>query len=136
MNMRAAEIEPNLTFLAKLGEYVLPAKLSFAISVNFEELSKWHRHIDKERIRLLEGYADRDDDGEFVMIKTEDGQETYQLSDENLEAFRREYGEFLEAELDVDLRMVGEEVLEQIDSNTKYTGLTVGEMAALRFMVT
>ena len=108
MLMKAKQIEPTLSFLGKLGEYTLPSKLGFAISVNFEELSKWQKHIEKERIKLLEGYAERDGDGEIVMDKGDDGQESYHLSDENLKLFSTEYGEFLKTELDVDLRTIEE----------------------------
>ncbi len=135
MLMKAMQIEPTLNFLGRLGEYTLPSKLGFAISVNFEELSKWQKHIEKERIKLLEGYADRDDDGKIIMDKNADGQDTYRLSDENLKLFTMEYGEFLETELDVDLRMVEEDILWQCDENPKYRVLTVGELSALRFMV-
>lgn len=135
MLMKAMQVEPTLSFLGKLGEYVLPSRLGFAISVNYEELSRWQKHIEKERIKLLEGYADRDDDGEIIMDRDDKGNENYHLSEENLKLFAKEYGEFLETEVDVDLRMVDEDVLWQCDENPKYRGLTVGELSALRFMV-
>ena len=135
MLMKAKQIESTLGFLGKLGEYTLPSKLGFAISVNFEELSKWQKHIEKERIKLLEGYADRDEDGEIVMDKGEDGQESYHLTNENLKLFSMEYGEFLETELDLEVRKVDEDVLWQCDENSRYNVLTVGEISALLFMV-
>ena len=48
---------------------------------------------------------------------------------------REEFGEFLETDISLDLRSVDESVLEQIDKDPRYTGLTVAEMASLRFMI-
>ena len=133
--MKAYEVAQKLEFLTGLAGKVLPARLGFAISVNIEQLSGCQRHIDKERVKLLEGYAARDENGEIIMEKNDAGQDTYKLEGENLMRFREEFGEFLETDISLDLRSVDESVLEQIDKDPRYTGLTVAEMASLRFMI-
>lgn len=68
MKMKLRETQVRLQNLAKLGTKTFPAKLSFAISCNIEKLQKEAEHIEKERKKLCEQYAEKDDDGKPVMV--------------------------------------------------------------------
>lgn len=54
--------------------------------------------IDKERIRILEGLADKDKDGKPISEN-----EQFKLSDNSMEQFRKEYGEYLSEDFIIDI---------------------------------
>ena len=126
--MRNAEVENNLITLNSMATKHFPVKLSFAIAVNIEELMKWHKQIEKQRIALLERNGKKDENGACIQ---EDGH--YQLEDEK--GFLTEFNELLETEVEPEIHKVAEDVLAMCDSQEKYDVPTVAEMGALRFML-
>ena len=126
--MRNSEVENNLITLNNMATKHFPVKLSFAISVNIEELMKWHKQIEKQRIALLEQYSRKDENGAGIQ---EDGH--YQLEDE--QGFLTEFNELLETEVTPEIHKVSEEILALCDTQEKYDVPSVAEMGALRFML-
>ena len=114
--MRNAEVENNLITLNSMATKHFPVKLSFAIAVNIEELMKWHKQIEKQRIALLERYGKKDENGACIQ---EDGH--YQLEDEK--GFLTEFNK------------VPDDVLAMCDTQEKYDVPTVAEIGAMRFML-
>lgn len=138
MKMKLKEAQVRLQNLAKLGTKTFPAKLSFAISCNIEKLQKEAEHIEKERKKLCEQYADKDDDGKPVMVDSViNGVESkeYKMDASARAAFGEEYDSLLDTEVDVNIRMVKTEVVEQCERAERYDIPTVAELLALAFML-
>lgn len=138
MKMKLKEAQARLQNLAKLGTKTFPAKLSFAISCNIEKLQKEAEHIEKERKKLCEQYADKDDDDKPVMVDSViNGVESkeYKMDAVARAAFGEEYDSLLDTEVDVNIRMVKTEVVEQCERADRYDIPTVAELLALAFML-
>lgn len=138
MKMKLKEAQVRLQNLAKLGTKTFPAKLSFAISCNIEKLQKEAEHIEKERKKLCEQYADKDDDGKPVMVDSViNGVESkeYKMDAAARATFGEEYDSLLDTEIDVNIRMVKTEVVEQCERADRYDIPTVAELLALAFML-
>lgn len=128
MKIKLAELKTRHQSLCVLGNKKLPIKLSYAIGKNIMKLQSEVDDIEKARINLLEQYAEKNEDG---TCKKENGH--YQLGD-NKQAFADEYNEFLDAEQEIDIYTVPEEVVESMD-DSRYDVLTVAELIALEFML-
>lgn len=138
MKMKLKEAQARLQNLAKLGTKTFPAKLSFAISCNIEKLQKEAEHIEKERKKLCERYADKDDNGKPVMVDSViNGVESkeYKIDAAARAAFGEEYDSLLDTEVDVNIRTVKTEVVEQCERADRYDIPTVAELLALAFML-
>lgn len=138
MKMKLKEAQARLQNLAKLGTKTFPAKLSFAISCNIEKLQKEAEHIEKERKKLCEQYAEKDDDGKPVMVDSViNGVESkeYKMDAAARAAFGEEYDSLLDTEVDVSIRTVKTEVVEQCERADRYDIPTVAELLALAFML-
>lgn len=138
MKMKLREVQVRLQNLAKLGTKTFPAKLSFAISCNIEKLQKEAEHIEKERKKLCEQYAEKDDDGKPVMVDSVlNGKESkeYKMDGTARAAFAEEYDSLMDTEVDVTIRTVKTEVVEQCERAERYDILTVAELLALTFML-
>lgn len=138
MKMKLKEVQVRLQNLAKLGTKTFPAKLSFAISCNIEKLQKEAEHIEKERKKLCEQYAEKDDDGKPVMVDSVIGgkeSKEYKMDTSARTAFGEEYESLLDTEVDVTIRTVKTEVVEQCERAERYDIPTVAELLALAFML-
>lgn len=138
MKMKLRETQVRLQNLAKLGTKTFPAKLSFAISCNIEKLQKEAEHIEKERKKLCEQYAEKDDDGKPVMVDSVlNGKESkeYKMDGTTRAAFAEEYDSLMDTEVDVTIRTVKTEVVEQCERAERYDIPTVAELLALAFML-
>lgn len=138
MRMTLKDVKKNLKGLIALGGATLPSKLSFAISRNIEKLQAEERRAEDERSKLCEQYSDKDKDGNPVMTDCViEGLRTqkYEMSPENQEAFNQEYEDLMNEEVDIDIRMVKLECIEQCEKAERYTILSVGDIAAMSFMI-
>lgn len=138
MKMKLRETQVRLQNLAKLGTKTFPAKLSFAISCNIEKLQKEAEYIEKERKKLCEQYAEKDDDGKPVMVDSVlNGKESkeYKMDGTTRAAFAEEYDSLMDTEVDVTIRTVKTEVVEQCERAERYDIPTVAELLALAFML-
>lgn len=138
MKMTLKDVRKNLNVLVKLGGYTLPSKLSFTISRNIEKLQAEEKRAEEERERLCKRYADKDSEGEPEMEDCViNGQKTqkYKMSAENQKAFDEEYEDLMNEEVDIDIRMVKQEVIEQCENAERYTIPTVANIVGMAFMI-
>lgn len=138
MKMKEKEVSKHFSDLAGMGNLTFPSKLSFAISYNLEKLQKECERIEKERKKLCEQYADKDEDGNPIMEKSViNGTETqtYKMSDENRKTFNDEYNELLDTEVDIEIRTVKSEVIERCEQVERYSIPSVSQLFALSFML-
>lgn len=138
MKMKEREVSEHFSKLSELGNMRLPSKLSFAISCNTEKLQGEVRRIEKERVKLCEQCADKDDEGKPIMVKSIiNGKEVqqYKISDDNRKLFEEEYNAILDAEVDIQIRTVKPDVIDQCEMAERYDILTVAQLLALSFMI-
>ena len=125
--MKVKNIELFNFINSELGNKRLPAKLSLAISVNVEEAGKKIEIYEKERIKIAEAHAKKDENGEPVIENSK-----YVIEDPV--AWRKEHQELVNAEVECAMTTV------TIDDITKcdepgFDSLTVNEMTVIRFMI-
>lgn len=138
MMMKLKDVNKNLNALVRLGEKAFPAKLGFAITCNIEELQRELEHIEKERKKLCEQYAEKDEEGKAVTVDSIiNNQKTreYKMTDENRELFGKEYADFLETEVEVGIRTVKQEVIEHCETQERYNIPSVAEIMWMGFML-
>lgn len=137
MKMTLREVIKNHAGLARLGNKTFPSKLSFAVSCNLERLQKEAERVEKERKKLCEQFADKDEKGDAVMVDSVvNGQKTkeYKMSEESRKLFSAEYEALLDEETEISIRTVKTEVIEQCESADRYSIPTVGDIVTLAFM--
>ena len=138
MKIRLKEAFIYAKRLAAFKDKVFPAKLSFAIYCNEETLQKEIERSEKERTKLCEQYAEKDEEGKPVMtdnIVNGKKVQAYKLSDENQAIFAEEYNELLETEVEIDIRKAKTSILEKCETYDRYSVLSVAEISALSFML-
>lgn len=138
MKMKLKEVQERLKGLARMGIKTFPSKLSFAVSCNIEKLQKESERIEKERKKLCEQYAEKDEDGKPVMVDSAINGNTvkeYKMDEEGRKAFSEEYEALLDTEVNVEIRTVKTEVVEQCEKVERYDIPTVAELVAMSFML-
>lgn len=117
--------------LVQIENKAFPAKMGYAFSVNKELLDREMEHLDKERIKICENYAEKDEEGK---AKTRKG--SYVMSAEDNEKCNKEFSELLDTEIELNIRTIPMELAERCEVINKYDALTAGEFRALSFMFT
>lgn len=109
----------------------LPFQLVYAISKNVQDISKEADIIGQNRIKLIELYADKDENGNPVI---KDGE--YHISDENQGVFQQEYTEFLHTETEVfkNIEKVDITKFDKLEDQ-RYDALSAADITALSFMI-
>lgn len=138
MKIKEREVKEHFSRLAQVSSLVLPSKLSFAISYNMEKFQREFNRIEKEREKLCERYADKDEDERPIMVNSMvDGtkKQTYKMSEENSKLFAEEYEDMLDTEVDIEIRTVNKEVVERCEDVDRYNIPSVSQLFALSFML-
>lgn len=138
MKIKEREVKEHFSRLAQVSDLVLPSKLSFAISYNMEKFQREFNRIEKEREKLCERYADKDEDDRPIMVNSMvDGmkKQTYKMSEENSKLFGEEYEDLLDTEVDIEIRTVKKGVLERCEETERYNIPSVSQLFALSFML-
>ena len=76
--------------------------------------------------------------GEPVMVKSVvDGRvtESFKMSPENEEAFKKEYADLLETEVDIDIRTVRPEAIDLCETSERYNVPSVAQIIGMSFMI-
>ena len=127
--MKASEILKNLVALNEVSQKSLPIKLSYAISVNIGKLQAAAKHIEEQRMKLLERYADQDADGKPVIKNNH-----YQIGDGNMPELTKEMDSLMEEDTEIEIRKVPLECLDLCD-NPRCDMLSAKDILALDFMI-
>ena len=110
-----------------LGGKHLPTKLSFAIAVNAEEIEKKIKVYHEERIKLAEQYAEKDPDGNPVIVD-----DRYVIN--NQAEWDKAFKELQDTEVEVVITTVTLDDVAKCD-DPRFDALTVYEMSLLKFMI-
>ena len=127
--MKITEITVKAQILSGLSKKKLPVKLGFAVSCNLDEMAKWQKKTEEQRIELCKQYAKKDDKGEPI-IKDD----RYDIED--MTALSSDVTELMDEDIEVSIRKVPDSLLDLIDVSDKYDALTPDEIGALQFMLT
>lgn len=136
MKMKLNEVIEHyngLTAVDGIADKKFPVKLSYGISKNIRKLESEVETYQRERIRICENLAAKDEDGQPVMIKTESGAEVYDIPDEKL--LNQEIKELLDTEADIDIHMVDESVLDQCGESERYDIPSAKDLMIIGFMI-
>ena len=126
--MKINEIAMKAQILAGLSRKKLPVKLGFAVSCNLDELVKWQKKTEEQRIDLCRRYSKKDDKGEPII-----NDDKYDIED--MESLTEDVKQLMEEEIDVSVRKVPSDLLDAVDLSDKYDALTPDEIGALQYML-
>lgn len=117
-NSEIYNIAMLLTDNFKDSKQYLPIKINFYIQKNKDTLMSLAQDIETNRIRIMEEYGVKNEDGTSYIIKTE-----------NIDAAQREITDLFDIEQEVNICTVS------LDSIPEGTTLTTGQMEAIMFMI-
>lgn len=117
-NSEIYNIAMLLTDNFKDSKQYLPVKINFYIQKNKDTLMTLAQDIETNRIRIMEEYGVKNEDGTSYIIKTE-----------NIDAAQKEITDLFDIEQEVNICIVS------LDSIPEGTTLTTGQMEAIMFMI-
>ena len=138
MKMTLREVRDHYLALAEMADLALPAKLGYAVARNLKRLEREVKNIDKTRENLCKQYANKDQDGEAKLIDSiVNGKKVqeYDMTPENKREYVKEYEEFLDSEVEVDIRKVNFDLIEQCEKKSQYSIPSVKNCYAMGFMM-
>ena len=138
MKMTLNDVKKNVSVLAGLAGMTFPGKLKYAVAYNFEKLNREEERIEKQRLELCRTYAYKDGNGEPVMVKSVvDGREaeSFKMSAENEAAFKKEYADLLETEVDISIRTVHPDAVDLCETSERYNVPSVAQIIGMSFMI-
>lgn len=130
MKVKLGELKEMVTGLYAIQGKKFPVKISYAIAKNVKKLAEEHADYEKQRIKLCEEFANKDNDGNPILI---DGK--YDIPEQNLEEFNDSVNELRDAEIDVDIHFVSFSELDKCDTNERYNIPTASDISAMEFML-
>lgn len=105
----------------------LPVKLAYALAVNITVMDSALKAYDEERIKLVDKFAKKGDNGEPII-------ENNNYIIEKQDEWNKSITELLEAEADLSVTTISVDDLEKCDS-PEFDSLSVEELAAIKFMI-
>ena len=130
MKVKLGELKEMVTGLYAIQGKKFPVKISYAIAKNVKKLAEEHADYEKQRIKLCEEFANKDNDGNPILI---DGK--YDIPEQNLEEFNDSVNELRDAEIDVDIHFVSFSELDKCDTNERYDIPTASDVSAMEFVL-
>lgn len=138
MKMTLNEVEMHFKQLSELGNYILPIRVSYAISSNIKRFSEALSLAEAERIKVCERYADKDEHGKPIKIMknlNDCKMEVFQIPEEYMAVLNKEVYELKLTEVDIEIQTVKESALEVCENDDRYTMLSLAEISNLSFML-
>ena len=130
MKIKLGELKEMVTGLYAIQEKRFPVKISYAIAKNVKKLAEEHADYEKQRIKLCEEFANKDNDGNPVSV---DGK--YDIPNDSLKEFNDSVNELRDTEIDVDIHSVSFSELDKCDTNERYDIPTVSDVSSMEFML-
>lgn len=115
----------------------IPIRVAYALQKNYKNIQEIMEIAAKRQEQIINEYAKKDENGEFIHPKDEEGNELKdQISiDENrLSEFAKVMGELENEDIDIDVTTIKLADLDKCDEDG-YDPLTSNDMAALMFMI-
>jgi hypothetical protein len=137
MKMTLREAREKYERLLNVQELVLPAKMSYAIAYNTEKLEREVKRAEREREKLCQRYAARDENGKILMetnIVSGRKIESYKMTDADKADFNKELEDLFDTDAEIDIRMILENDICEMGKDARYNILSVTQRRALMFM--
>lgn len=99
MKIKLNEIGTILSGLYAVQNMDIPRKTSYWLARYMERIKSEIKIIEKERMKLIKKYAEKDKDGNPKLIE---GKNNFDISKKNRDAFEKEYAELGEVEIEID----------------------------------
>jgi len=103
MKLKIREVLEAAPVLKKITVFSLPVKVSYNIMRNMKKIEHELKPFEQSRLNLVEKYGKESEDGGKVTV-----------ADENLQSFYKDVASLLEEEVEVDLRLIKVEQLEEV----------------------
>ena len=115
----------------------LPVKVSYAVQKNQKSVQEIVEFYAQKRQELIDTYAEKDADGNFVPGKNENDEPikgTINIPKDNMATFLKESNDLDKTDIEIDLMKISMEDLEKCDEE-RYDAITPEEMNALTQMI-
>ena len=109
LSVKIEKLEMISKGLEALIELDIKAKTIWNITRFLKSIVNEKETLDKERVKLCEKYANKDETGEFILVEN-----AYQMTDENRTAFENEFKELLEQEIEFEYKPISIEDLPEL----------------------
>mgnify|MGYP000880616255 CR=1 FL=1 len=104
MNITNRKLVENITLMRQISQKQLPVKVSYTLSRNISHINSAISLYDKERKKLLDKYAKKDEKGKFVLRS--DGRSVEFTSITAAKAFQKDLNTLLDIKADIDIRKI------------------------------
>lgn len=98
-----AAVFSALMALSALSERKLPVRAAIQVAKAHRVLREEWEDVEKLREKMIEEYAERDENGEMVRGEEINGQATVKIRQDAREQFNKEWKELLNSEVEVDV---------------------------------
>ncbi|WP_286149562.1 MULTISPECIES: DUF1617 family protein [Bacillota] len=115
MKLTNRKMVDNSSLLATLTQKQLPIKVSYALAKNISKIESELKVYNKERLKLLDKYCVKDEDGNDVI--DENNQLT--IAAEHMDSWNNDINELLDIEVEIDIHKFNIDDL--MHSNVEFT---------------
>ena len=99
MKLQLGELRSMVEVLPDVLKNEMPIKTAYWLTRAYNGMMNEFRSFEEARKMLIEKYATKDADGEFITAETDDGKTTHVFED--MEAFEAEFIELAEEEIEI-----------------------------------
>ena len=126
MKLTNRKIVNDANFLGALTQKQLPIKISYAIAKNISKIESELKIYNKEREKLIDKYAEKDDKGENLI----DENNQLKILDEHLQTWNKDINELLDIEVEIEIHKFKLDDL--LNSNID---ITAAELMLIDYMI-
>jgi hypothetical protein len=111
-----------------LASAKIPARAGFILAQNLEMISKLAETYEKQRVKLVEEFAEKDADGKPVTVPAENGRTNIKLDPARVVEFNKQFEELLNVETELALKKIKLDDIGAVE-------LTTGELANILWLI-
>lgn len=126
IKMTNREMQSKVQVLNSISNKQFPVKCSYAIAKNIETINNELKIFEKEKIKIINEYTEKDKNGENKVLNNR-----FVFKNGTEEECNKKYNELLDIEIELNLRKIN--INDFIESNVNFTP---GELVDLDFMIT
>lgn len=128
--MKNSDIYELYNAITLLKEKKLPIKVSFVLTRNMKKMHDIVEDIDKSRIKILEKYGNKDENGKLIV----DEKDQIVIPKENIDDYQKDMEEIMSYEPYFILETIPMDDIEKCDTD-KYDSLTFEEIYSIERMI-
>lgn len=120
------EMQSKVQVLNNISNKQLPVRSSYAIAKNIETINNELKIFEKEKMKIINEYAEKDENGENKILNNR-----FVFKQDTEDECNKKYNELLDIETEINIRKIN--INDLIDSNVNFTP---SELVDLDFMIT